>query len=59
MAIQLQNGAACRAIPQYIYVDLGSRYDICKIAVKWADAIAYDFNIQFLMILFLGETLLQ
>jgi hypothetical protein len=34
------------ADPQYIYTDLGSRYDICKVILKWEVALAKDFEIQ-------------
>jgi hypothetical protein len=32
--------------PQYIYIDLGSRYDICKVALHWETALGQDFKIQ-------------
>ena len=32
--------------PQYIYVDLGKRYDICQVALHWEVALAEDFKIQ-------------
>lgn len=32
--------------PQSLAVDLGSRYDVCQIAVKWGNAVGKNFNIQ-------------
>ncbi len=32
--------------PQYIYVDLGQRYDICRVALHWEAALGEDFKIQ-------------
>ncbi len=32
--------------PQYIYVDLGKRYDLCKVVLKWEAAFGKDFKIQ-------------
>ena len=32
--------------PQYIYVDLGSSYDICNVVLHWETALGKDFNIQ-------------
>lgn len=32
--------------PQYIYVDLGARYNICRIALHWETALGKDFKIQ-------------
>ncbi len=32
--------------PQFIYVDLGARYDLCKVVLKWETAIGKDFKIQ-------------
>src|SRR5206468_12270703 len=32
--------------PQSIYVDLGSRYDICSVVLHWETALAQDFKIQ-------------
>jgi len=30
--------------PQYIYVDLGKRYDICSVVLKWETAFGQDFK---------------
>lgn len=32
--------------PQYIYIDLGQRYDICGTALHWEAALGQDFKIQ-------------
>ncbi len=32
--------------PQYIYVDLQARYNICKVVLKWANVNAKEFKIQ-------------
>lgn len=32
--------------PQYIYIDLGSSYDICKVVLRWETALGQDFKIQ-------------
>jgi hypothetical protein len=32
--------------PQYIVVDLGKRYDLCKVILKWETAAGKDFKIQ-------------
>jgi hypothetical protein len=32
--------------PQWIYVDLGARYDLCKAVLKWETALGKDFQIQ-------------
>jgi F5/8 type C domain/Secretion system C-terminal sorting domain/Fibronectin type III domain len=32
--------------PQYIYIDLGERYDICNVALHWETALGEDFKIQ-------------
>ena len=32
--------------PQYIYVDLGNRYDICNVRILWETALGKDFQIQ-------------
>ncbi len=32
--------------PQYIYVDLGKRYDLCSIKLIWETALGKDFQIQ-------------
>ncbi|MEP6512230.1 MAG: discoidin domain-containing protein [Parafilimonas sp.] len=32
--------------PQYIYVDLGKRYDLCKVVLRWEAAYGKDFTIQ-------------
>src|SRR5665647_402478 len=32
--------------PQWIYVDLGARYDLCKVVLKWETALGKDFQIQ-------------
>jgi len=32
--------------PQYIYVDLGKRYDLCRVRLKWETAFGKDFLIQ-------------
>lgn len=32
--------------PQWIYVDLGARYDLCEVVLKWEVALARDFKIQ-------------
>ncbi len=32
--------------PQWIYIDLGARYDICKINLTWEVALGKDFQIQ-------------
>jgi hypothetical protein len=32
--------------PQYIYVDLGSRCDLCRVVLHWEAALGKDFNIQ-------------
>ncbi|MBS1598159.1 MAG: discoidin domain-containing protein [Bacteroidetes bacterium] len=34
------------ADPQSIYVDLGSRFDICRVVLKWETALGKDFSIQ-------------
>lgn len=31
---------------QYLYVDLGQRYDLCKVIIYWEAALGKDFNIQ-------------
>jgi hypothetical protein len=31
---------------QWIYVDLGQRYDLCKVIIYWEAALGKDFNIQ-------------
>ena len=31
---------------EWIYVDLGARYDICEIAIYWEAALGKDFNLQ-------------
>ncbi|MDP4283126.1 MAG: discoidin domain-containing protein [Bacteroidota bacterium] len=31
---------------QWIYVDLGARYDLCKVVLKWETALGKDFQIQ-------------
>ena len=32
--------------PQWIYVDLGARYDLCEVVLKWEVALGKDFKIQ-------------
>ncbi len=32
--------------PQYIYVDLGKRYDICRVILHWANELGQDYKIQ-------------
>ncbi len=32
--------------PQYIYADLGKRYDLCSVSLKWETAFGKDFLIQ-------------
>ena len=32
--------------PQYIYVDLGARYDLCRIVLHWEAALGKNFKIQ-------------
>ncbi len=32
--------------PQSIYVDLGKRYDLCKVVLRWEAALGKDFKIQ-------------
>ena len=32
--------------PQWIYVDLGARYDLCQVVLKWEVALGKDFKIQ-------------
>ena len=32
--------------PQSIYVDLGKRYDLCKVVLRWETALGKDFKIQ-------------
>jgi hypothetical protein len=32
--------------PQYIYVDLGTTYNICKVVLNWSNLVAVDFKIQ-------------
>ena len=32
--------------PQFIYIDLGARYDLCKVVLKWETALGKDFQIQ-------------
>ena len=32
--------------PQSIYIDLGARYDLCKVVLKWEVALGKDFQIQ-------------
>lgn len=32
--------------PQWIYVDLGSRYDLCKVVLKWETAMAKNYRIE-------------
>jgi len=32
--------------PQWIFVDLGARYDLCKVVLKWEVALGKDFQIQ-------------
>jgi hypothetical protein len=32
--------------PQFIYVDLGARYDLCQVVLKWEVALGKDFQIQ-------------
>jgi F5/8 type C domain-containing protein/type IX secretion system substrate protein/fibronectin type III domain protein len=32
--------------PQYIYVDLGKRYDICSVNIQWETALGQNFQIQ-------------
>ena len=32
--------------PQYIFVDLGKRYDLCSVKLKWETALGKDFQIQ-------------
>ena len=32
--------------PQYIYVDLGARYDLCRVILHWETALGKDFKIQ-------------
>ena len=32
--------------PQYIYIDLGKRYDICRVILHWETALGQDFKIQ-------------
>lgn len=32
--------------PQSIYVDLGARYDLCRVVLKWEVALGKDFQIQ-------------
>lgn len=34
------------ADPQWIYVDLGARYDLCEVVLKWETALGKNFNIQ-------------
>jgi hypothetical protein len=34
------------ADPQWIYVDLGARYDLCRVVVRWEVALGQNFNIQ-------------
>jgi hypothetical protein len=39
-------GSALNIDPQWIYVDLGARFDLCKISLSWEAAYAKDFQIQ-------------
>ncbi|HRI20645.1 MAG TPA: discoidin domain-containing protein, partial [Panacibacter sp.] len=32
--------------PQSIYIDLGKRYDLCKVVLRWETALGKDFKIQ-------------
>ena len=32
--------------PQFIYVDLGARYDLCRVVLRWQTALAKDFKMQ-------------
>ncbi len=32
--------------PQWIYVDLGARYDLCEVVLRWEVALGKDFQIQ-------------
>ena len=32
--------------PQYIYIDLGKEYDICRVILHWETAVGKDFKIQ-------------
>lgn len=32
--------------PQWIYVDLGKRYDLCRVTLRWEAALGEDFKIQ-------------
>lgn len=32
--------------PQWLYIDLGIRYDICKIMLNWENALGKDFQLQ-------------
>jgi len=32
--------------PQWIYIDLGARYDVCKVQLNWETALGKDFQIQ-------------
>lgn len=32
--------------PQWIYVDLGAIYDLCRVALKWEQAMAEDFRLE-------------
>ncbi|CAN5297797.1 hypothetical protein BH10BAC4_BH10BAC4_16750 [soil metagenome] len=34
------------ADPQSLYVDLGARYDLCNVILRWETAVAKDFKIQ-------------
>lgn len=34
------------ADPQWIYIDLGARYDICKVILSWEAAFGKDFQLQ-------------
>ena len=46
MVIFLQDGASQFSDPQSIYVDLGKRYNLCRVALHWEVALGQDFKIQ-------------
>jgi len=38
-------GSAGQVDPQYIYVDLGAKYDLCEVVLQWQAALAANFTI--------------
>ncbi len=38
-------GSVGQADPQYIYVDLGTKYDLCQVVLQWESALGKDFTI--------------